>query len=200
MKYFWSSGRGRYQAVQEIEPLQRAEPDSQPLPCLSLHLEALCQSVVSGAHKHFNTLLETYLVPACLKTSTIIPIPKKPRTTGLNNYRWVTLTSVLMKSFVGLVLSHFKSITDPHLDPLLFAYRANRFVDHPPAPGLCRSLPLGSCLWISAPPLIPLFWKRKERKDDSMSHNFSQRMVDVIKLLAYSLLLFCTCHSTFSNI
>ena len=34
-----------------------------------------------------------------------------------------------MKSFERLVLSHLKSLTDPFLDPLQFAYRANRSVD-----------------------------------------------------------------------
>ncbi|KAK0144347.1 RNA-directed DNA polymerase from mobile element jockey [Merluccius polli] len=77
----------------------------------------------------FNTSLETCHVPACFKTSTIIPVPKKPRTTGLNDFRPVALTSVVMKSFERLVLSHLKDITDPFLDPLHFAYRANRSVD-----------------------------------------------------------------------
>ncbi|KAK0139831.1 putative RNA-directed DNA polymerase from transposon BS [Merluccius polli] len=40
----------------------------------------------------FNTSLETCHVPACFKTSTIIPVPKKPRTTGLNDFRPVALT------------------------------------------------------------------------------------------------------------
>uniref|UniRef100_A0A8C5N999 Reverse transcriptase domain-containing protein n=1 Tax=Gouania willdenowi TaxID=441366 RepID=A0A8C5N999_GOUWI len=34
-----------------------------------------------------------------------------------------------MKSFERLMLSHIKDITDPHLDPLQFAYRSNRSVD-----------------------------------------------------------------------
>jgi hypothetical protein len=34
-----------------------------------------------------------------------------------------------MKSFERLVLSHLKSITDPLLDPMQIAYRANRSVD-----------------------------------------------------------------------
>ena len=34
-----------------------------------------------------------------------------------------------MKCFERLVLAHLKSITDPLLDPLQFAYRANRSVD-----------------------------------------------------------------------
>ncbi|XP_072234402.1 uncharacterized protein itprid1 [Leuresthes tenuis] len=43
----------------------------------------------------FNSSLETCHVPACFKASTIIPIPKKTRLTGLNDYRPVVLTSVL---------------------------------------------------------------------------------------------------------
>ena len=41
----------------------------------------------------------------------------------------LNLTSVVMKSFERLVLDHLKSITDPLLDPLQFAYRPNRSVD-----------------------------------------------------------------------
>ncbi len=49
--------------------------------------------------------------------------------TGLNNYRPVTLTSVVMKSFERLVLYYLKASTVPLLDPLQFAYRANRSVN-----------------------------------------------------------------------
>uniref|UniRef100_A0A3B3I122 Reverse transcriptase domain-containing protein n=1 Tax=Oryzias latipes TaxID=8090 RepID=A0A3B3I122_ORYLA len=77
----------------------------------------------------FNTSLESCHVPACFKRSTIVPVPKKPRITGLNDYRPVALTSVVMKSFERLVLPHLKSFTSPLLDPLQFAYRANRSVD-----------------------------------------------------------------------
>ncbi|KAI4888927.1 hypothetical protein NFI96_005928 [Prochilodus magdalenae] len=69
------------------------------------------------------------LLTACFKTSTIIPVPKKSTITGLNDYRPVALTSVVMKVFERLILAHLKSITDPLLDPLQFAYRANRSVD-----------------------------------------------------------------------
>ncbi|KAK3574414.1 hypothetical protein QTP86_006579 [Hemibagrus guttatus] len=77
----------------------------------------------------FNRSLELCEVPACFKRSTIIPIPKKPKMTGLNDYRPVALTSVVMKSFERLVLAYLKNITGPLLDPLQFAYRANRSVD-----------------------------------------------------------------------
>ena len=77
----------------------------------------------------FNRSLELCEVPSCFKRSTIIPVPKKPSITGLNDYRPVALTSVVMKSFERLVLSHLKVITGPLLDPLQFAYRANRSVE-----------------------------------------------------------------------
>ncbi|KAL0201618.1 hypothetical protein M9458_004805, partial [Cirrhinus mrigala] len=56
----------------------------------------------------FNRSLELCEVPSCFKRS-IIPVPKKPKITGLNDYRPVALTT--------------------SLDPLQFAYRANRSVD-----------------------------------------------------------------------
>ncbi len=77
----------------------------------------------------FNRSLELCEVPSCFKRSTIIPVPKKPKITGLNDYRPVALTSVVMKSFERLVLAYLKDITGPLLDPLQFAYRANRSVD-----------------------------------------------------------------------
>ena len=65
----------------------------------------------------FNTSLETCHVPACFKVSTIIPVPKWPRTTGLNGYRPIALTSVIMKLLERHALSHHKSLTNPLLDP-----------------------------------------------------------------------------------
>jgi len=61
----------------------------------------------------FNRSLELCEVPSCFKLSTIIPVPRKPTITGLNDYRPVALTSVVMKSFERLVLLHLKDITDP---------------------------------------------------------------------------------------
>ncbi|KAL0175519.1 hypothetical protein M9458_027849, partial [Cirrhinus mrigala] len=66
----------------------------------------------------FNRSLELCEVPSCFKRSTIIPVPKKTKITGLNDYRPVALTSVVMKSFEKLVLAYLKNITGPLLDPL----------------------------------------------------------------------------------
>ncbi len=67
--------------------------------------------------------------PHASKRSIIIPIPKKSKITGLNDFRPVALTFVVMKSFEKLVLAHLKDITGPSLDYLQFACRANRSVD-----------------------------------------------------------------------
>ncbi len=61
----------------------------------------------------FNRSLELCEVPSCFKRSTIIPVPKKPKITGLNDYRPVALTSVVMKSFERLVLAYLKASTGP---------------------------------------------------------------------------------------
>ncbi len=82
-----------------------------------------------SSQRFSNGSLELRKVPSCFKRSTIIPIPKKSKITGLNNYWPVALTPVVMKSFEKLVLAHLKDITGPSLDPLQFAYRANRSVD-----------------------------------------------------------------------
>lgn len=76
----------------------------------------------------FNQSIVLCKVPVCFKLSTIIPVPKNSAV-GLNDYRPVALTSVVMKSLELLVLFHLKPITAPHLDPLQFAYRANHSVD-----------------------------------------------------------------------
>ncbi|KAL0148310.1 hypothetical protein M9458_056372 [Cirrhinus mrigala] len=65
----------------------------------------------------FNKSLELCEVTSCFKRSTIIPIPKKPKITGLNDYRPVALTSVIMKSLEKLVLAYLKDITGPYWTP-----------------------------------------------------------------------------------
>ena len=47
----------------------------------------------------FNWSLRECRVPTCFKSAVIIPVPKKPSITGLNDYRPVALTSVIMKIF-----------------------------------------------------------------------------------------------------
>ncbi len=74
----------------------------------------------------FNRSLELCKVSCCLKCSTIILVPKKPKITAIMT---TVLMSVVMKSLERLVLAYLKDITRPLLDPLQSAYRANRSVD-----------------------------------------------------------------------
>ena len=77
----------------------------------------------------FNESLQTGIVPKCFKSAVIIPVPKKSKVSTLNDYRPVALTPVVMKVFERLVLGFLKSVTDHLLDPMQFAYRANRSVE-----------------------------------------------------------------------
>lgn len=71
-------------------------------------------------------MLAQSVVPGCLKTSIIIPIPKRTPVTCLDDYVPVALTSLIMKCFEWLVMAYIKTIIPPTLDPLQFAYSQNR--------------------------------------------------------------------------
>ncbi|KAK1786195.1 hypothetical protein P4O66_017906, partial [Electrophorus voltai] len=77
----------------------------------------------------FNLSLTLDIVPSSFKRSTIVPVPKKPRPSDLNDYRPVALTSVMMKCFEKLVRDFITSSLPASMDPLQFAYRHNRSTD-----------------------------------------------------------------------
>ncbi len=86
-----------------------------------------CAGQLAGVfNKIFNQCLSQAVVPSCLKTSTIIPIPKKNTISCLNDYRPVALTPIIMKCFEKLVRTYIVSTLPPSFDPYQFAYRANR--------------------------------------------------------------------------
>uniref|UniRef100_A0A3B1IGH8 Reverse transcriptase domain-containing protein n=1 Tax=Astyanax mexicanus TaxID=7994 RepID=A0A3B1IGH8_ASTMX len=68
-------------------------------------------------------------VPMCLKSTTIVPVPKKSTVSCLNDYRPVALTPIIMKCFERLVMRNIKTQLPSSLDPLQFAYRPNRSTD-----------------------------------------------------------------------
>ncbi len=77
----------------------------------------------------FNESLATSVVPTPFKKSVIIPVPKNSRTSCLNDYCPVALTSTVMKVFERLFKKHICSSIPTTLDPLQFAYRPNRSSD-----------------------------------------------------------------------
>ncbi|KAK1806250.1 hypothetical protein P4O66_000138 [Electrophorus voltai] len=77
----------------------------------------------------FNLSLTLGIILSSFKRSTIVPVPKKPRPSDLNDYRPVALTSVVMKCFEKLVRDFITSSLPASMDPLQFAYRHNRSTD-----------------------------------------------------------------------
>ena len=65
-------------------------------------------------------------IPAIWKKSCIIPVPKKPVISCMNDLRPIALTSVPMKVCERLVLNDLKSKVALHLDPMQFAYQKDR--------------------------------------------------------------------------
>ena len=73
-----------------------------------------------------NLSLQLASVPVCLESSIIVPVPKKSAIICLNHDHSVTLTSVIMKCFTGIVLKHIKDTIPAGLDSHQFASRGNR--------------------------------------------------------------------------
>ncbi|KAK3563373.1 hypothetical protein QTP86_023319 [Hemibagrus guttatus] len=61
----------------------------------------------------FNISLSSAIVLMCLKTTIIIPVPKKSPVSCLNDYHPVALTPIIMKCFERLVMRHIKNLLPP---------------------------------------------------------------------------------------
>ena len=71
----------------------------------------------------FNLSLRLGRVPTIWKTSCIVPVPKKNRTSELNDFRPVALTSHLMKTLERLILNLLRPQVQHAQDRLQFAYQ-----------------------------------------------------------------------------
>ncbi|KAI3356468.1 hypothetical protein L3Q82_017683 [Scortum barcoo] len=77
----------------------------------------LCADQLAGVFLDiFNLSLQLATVPVSLKTSIIVPVPKKSAVTCLNDCCPVALTPVIMKCFERIVLKHIKDIIPAGLD------------------------------------------------------------------------------------
>ncbi|KAK3510886.1 hypothetical protein QTP70_024380, partial [Hemibagrus guttatus] len=88
----------------------------------------------------FNISLSSAAVPTCLKSTTIVPVPKKSTVLCLNDYRPITLKPIMMKCFERLVMRHIKTQIPPSLDPLQFVYCPNCSTDDAVTPTLHLAL------------------------------------------------------------
>ena len=109
-------------SFKKVNPRKAPGPDGIP----GRVLRACADQLAEVFADIFNLSLNLSEIPVCFKSSTIIPVPKKPKVTSLNDYRPVALTSTIMKCFERLVKTHICSTLPPTLDPLQFAYRPNR--------------------------------------------------------------------------
>ena len=107
-------------ALKAMNPNKAAGPDG----VLGKVIKTCADQLTGVLTRIFNVSLQTASVPPCLKAATIILIPKKMTINGLNDYRPITLTSVVMKCFEKLVLQHLRSNFNQHQ----FAYRGNRSI------------------------------------------------------------------------
>ena len=88
----------------------------------------------------FNQSLHEEKVPSCFKSAIIVPIPKKGKVTGLNDWRPVALTPIVSKCFEKHVRKMIYDKLPPTLDPLQFIYRQNRSTDDAIATALHTTL------------------------------------------------------------
>ncbi|KAI3367049.1 hypothetical protein L3Q82_009681, partial [Scortum barcoo] len=103
--------------LQRINPRKAAGPDN----ISGRVLKGCAYQLTEVLTDIFNTSLQQAAVPTCLKTATIIPIPKTPTVTGLNDYRPVALTPIVMKCFERLVMAHILHQPQHRLPPGLCA-------------------------------------------------------------------------------
>ncbi len=111
--------------LSRINPRKAAGPDNIP----GRVLKDCAAQLMDVLTDIFNTSLSQAVVPTCLKSTTIIPVPKKSPVSCLNDYRPIALTPIMMKCFERLVMQKFKNSLPNTLDPLQFAYRPNRSTD-----------------------------------------------------------------------
>ncbi len=111
--------------LSRINPRKAAGPDNIP----GRVLKDCAAQLTDVLTDIFNTSLSQAVVPTCLKSTTIIPVPKKSPVSCLNDYRPIALTPIMMKCFERLVMQKIKNSLPNTLDPLQFAYRPNRSTD-----------------------------------------------------------------------
>ncbi|KAK3507762.1 hypothetical protein QTP70_000216 [Hemibagrus guttatus] len=88
-----------------VNPPKSAGPFNIP----SRVLRECAEQLVDVFTDIFNISLSSAVVHMCLKTTTIVPVPKKFTTFCLNDYRPVALTRIMMKCSERLIMRHIKT-------------------------------------------------------------------------------------------
>lgn len=112
-------------ALKQVNPRKAVGPDG-----VSPRVLKSCAEQLAGVYTDiFNQSLSQAVVPRLFKSCFVIPVPKKPDASTLNDFRPVALTPVAMKCLEKLVLTHINSFIPDTADPFQFAYHPNRSVD-----------------------------------------------------------------------
>ena len=77
----------------------------------------------------FQYLLDSLTIPFSWKMSCIVPLPKKPGATELNDFRPIALTSILCKCFERVISNQITLSVSNALDLFQFAYKCHRGTD-----------------------------------------------------------------------
>ena len=113
------------QVLRRINPSKAAGPD-----CLTGRVLKLCGNELSSpVSRLFQSTMNMFKIPLTWKKAKIVPLPKKPQPTVMNDYRPVALTPILMKCLERIVLSKLLPQVKSQIDPLQFAYQAKRGVE-----------------------------------------------------------------------
>ena len=92
-------------------------------------LKKCCEQLCNVFCRLYQMSIDNHVIPALWKKSKIVPVPKKPNSSEMNDFRPVALTSIPMKCFERIILNRLVSDVGHLLDPYQFAYRARRGVE-----------------------------------------------------------------------
>ena len=92
-------------------------------------LKACARQLAPMFAQLFSGFLNLPCMPRMWKTSTIVPVPKKPGAKEMKDFRPVALTPIIAKCFERVVCNKLMLAAGDRLDPLQFAYRAQRGVE-----------------------------------------------------------------------
>ena len=113
-------------AFQHVNPNKASGPDNIARRVLKTCAEQLAHifSII------FNECFSTNTVPAAWKTACIVPVPKRPVISSLDDFLCpVALTSAVMKVCERVVLCKLDRLVKDYIDTLQFAYRRNGSTD-----------------------------------------------------------------------
>ena len=109
-----------YSALKKCKPRKASGPDGVPAKVIN----ACAYELAEPLKLMFNRCLASGYIPSSWKHAELIPVPKKPQPSCLNDYRPIALTPILMKCFEHLIKGR---LTDKvRLDEYQYAYKKKR--------------------------------------------------------------------------